>query len=203
MGGATCPIILASGSAIRRKLLSAAGVAFSVIPADVDEPALRAGLEGRDTVEPGSVAGALALAKAQAVSRQHAQALVIGADQVLWLDPVIFEKPKDLDAARDQLRRLRGQTHELHSGVALAQNGDVVWAAVRTARLTMRAFSDAFLDDYLTQAGDDICHCVGAYEYEGLGLQLFDYVDGDYFTILGLPMMPLLAELRARGALEV
>jgi septum formation protein len=194
-------IILASGSTIRAKLLTAAGVSFDVVPADVDEGALRAGLAVRDTIEPNAVAGALALAKAQAVSRLHPGATVIGADQVLWLDPHIYEKPKDLTAARDHLTSLRGKTHELHCGVALAVDGDAVWATVRAARLTMREFSDTFLDAYIARAGADICHCVGAYEYEGLGLQLFDAVDGDYFTILGLPMMPLLTELRARGSL--
>lgn len=195
-------IILASGSAVRRQVLASAGVLFSVEPAAVDEGAIRAEMTSEsDCVEPGDVAGVLARAKAEAVSRLHPGALVIGADQVLWMGSKLYEKPANLAEARDHLDRFRGRTHELHSAVVIAENGYSTWGTVATAHMTMRPFSDAFLDAYVARAGDRICKSVGAYEYEGLGMQLFDHVAGDYFTVLGLPMMPVLAELRARGAL--
>ncbi len=125
--------------------------------------------------------------------------LIIGADQVLALGAELLNKAPNMEAARAALRKLRGRTHELHSAVAFAEKGKVTWAHVATARLTMRDFSDAFLDDYLLRAGDRVGQSVGAYELEGLGVQLFDRIEGDYFTILGLPLMPVLAELRVRG----
>lgn len=198
-GHSTHQIVLASASRARREMLAAAGVAFTVVPADVDEPALRAELarsgEGTDAR---AIAAALARAKAENVSRRHGEALVIGADQVLALGEELLTKPKDADDARATLLKLRGQTHELHSAVAFAEAGSIVWSNLATARLTMRAFSEAFLEEYLVRAGDRIGLSVGAYELEGLGLQLFERVDGDYFTILGLPLLPVLAELRAR-----
>ena len=198
----TRAIILASGSAIRRQLLASAGVPFAVHPANVDEGELRAQmLNESDCVVGAQIAGALARAKALAVSRLMPDALVIGADQVLALGTRLFDKPTDLVAARDHLDRLRGQTHELVSAVVLVVNGQPVWGMAQAAQLTMRPFSDAFLDGYVATAGDRICSCVGAYELEGLGLQLFERIEGDYFTILGLPLLPLLTELRARGAL--
>ena len=197
------PIILASGSAIRRQLLASAGVLFSVQPADVDEAELRAQMQTESgCLDADHVAGVLARAKAEAVSRLNPAALVIGADQVLALGSRLFEKSAGMTEARETLERLRGRTHELHSAVVLAQGGHAVWGTCETAQLTMRAFSDAFLESYLARAGQRICACVGAYELEGTGLQLFEQVNGDYFTILGLPMMPLLTELRARGALS-
>lgn len=196
------PIILASGSAIRRQLLASAGVLFSVQPADVDEGELRAQmLSESDCVDAGQVAAVLARAKAEAVSVLHPGAWVIGADQVLALGTRLFEKPADMTEARDTLDRLRGRTHELHSAVVLARGGQVTWGTCDMAQLTMRSFSDAFLDAYMTRAGQRICSSVGAYELEGLGLQLFEQIHGDYFTILGLPMLPLLNELRACGAI--
>ena len=200
--GAPAEIILASGSAIRRQLLALAGVVFAVHPADVDEAALKAEmLNESDCVDAGQVAAVLARAKAEAVSRLQPRALVIGADQVLALGTRMFDKPANLAEARDHLDRFRGRTHELHSAVVLAQDGCAVWGTAEMASLTMRPFSDAFLDAYIARAGERICKSVGAYELEGLGLQLFERIDGDYFTILGLPMLPLLAELRARGAI--
>ena len=192
------PIILASGSAIRRQLLANAGVDVTVIPADVDERPIQMGYTGSN---PAGIAADLARLKAVAVSRAHPAALVIGADQVLAHNQVLFAKPAGLAQARQHLTWLRGQTHELHSAVAIALEGAVVWRTIERARLTMRDFSDAFLDAYLAHAGERICHCVGAYEYEGPGLQLFERIEGDYFTILGLPLMPLLTELRAQGAI--
>ena len=192
------PIILASGSAIRRQLLEAAGIAFTVVPADVDERAIQLSYDGG---APAEVARRLARLKAEAVSKANPSALVIGADQVLALGLAIFHKPAGIAEARMHLNSLRGQTHALHSAVALAENGAAVWETIDVARLTMRDFSNAFLDAYIARAGERICQCVGAYEYEGFGLQLFEQVKGDYFTILGLPMMPLLSELRARGVM--
>ena len=198
MAAARREIILASGSAIRRQLLEAAGVQFLVQPADVDERAIQMSYDGLD---PAGVAVKLARAKAEAVSLGHPKALVIGADQVLARGTSIFNKPADMAQAREHLRRLQGQTHHLYSAIAVALGGSVIWDRCDTAQMTMRTFSDGFLDDYLLRAGERICDCVGAYEYERLGLQLFERIEGDYFTILGLPMMPLLAELRARGGI--
>jgi septum formation protein len=193
-------VILASGSAIRRQLLASAGVLFSVEPAAVDEGDIRAQVLGEsDCVEASDLAGILARAKAEAVSQLRPDALVIGADQVLALGARLFEKPANLTEARDTLDRLRGRTHTLHSAVTLAERGQVVWGDVQVATLTMRRFSDAFLDQYIARTGERICSSVGAYQLEGMGLQLFEAIEGDYFTILGLPMLPLLAELRQRG----
>jgi len=132
------------------------------------------------------------------VSRRHRGALVIGGDQVLALGPELLTKARDEAAARATLGKLKGRVHELHSAVALAADGKVLWSHTGTARLKMRDFSDAFLDEYVTRAGERIRQSVGAYELEGLGVQLFEAIEGDYFTILGLPLLPLLAELRAR-----
>jgi len=195
-------IVLASASRARREMLAAAGVAFTVEPADVDEAAIRKDLAAESVpVGPAQVAEVLARAKAEDVSRKHAGSLVIGADQVLALGMELLTKPNDEAAARATLRQLRARTHELHSAVAFAEGGKVTWIQAATARLTMRAFSDAFLEAYLLRAGDRIGQSVGAYELEGLGVQLFERIEGDYFTILGLPLLPVLAELRARGIL--
>lgn len=193
-------IILASTSRARREMLAAAGVHFTVEAAEVDEPAIRGKLlAGASPAQPRQIAEALARAKAEDVSRRHKNALVIGGDQVLALGNELLTKAKDEATARATLTRLKGRVHELHSAVALAANGKVLWAHTDTARLKMREFSDAFLDEYLTRASDRIGQSVGAYELEGLGVQLFETIEGDYFTILGLPLLPLLAELRAQG----
>jgi septum formation protein len=193
-------IILASTSRARREMLAAAGVPFTVEAAEVDEPAIRAKLLGEKVQpKPPQIAEALARAKAEDVSGRHKGALVIGGDQVLALGSELLTKAKSTAAARATLERLRGRVHELHSAVALAANGKVLWSHTGTARLKMRDFSDAFLDDYITRAGERIQQSVGAYELEGLGVQLFETIEGDYFTILGLPLLPLLAELRAHG----
>jgi septum formation protein len=192
--------VLASGSRARREMLAAAGVHFTVQAADVDEPAIRARMLKQDaSVEPKRIAAVLAAAKAEDVSGKVRSSLIIGADQVLALGDELLSKAPSIEAAREALRKLRGRTHELHSAVAFAEKGKVTWAHVATARLTMRDFSDAFLDDYLLRAGDRVGQSVGGYELEGIGVQLFDHIEGDYFTILGLPLMPVLAELRARG----
>jgi septum formation protein len=180
-------------------MLDAAGLTFDIAPADVDERAVRETLQADDSgIEPADVAEVLARAKAETVSRQRPGAPVIGADQILALNDEIFEKPADLAGARRHLQKLRGRTHQLHSAVVLAEGGEVVWAHVDTASLTMHAFSADFLETYLTLAGTVLCDSVGAYQLEGLGVQLFERIEGDYFTILGLPLLPLLAELRTR-----
>jgi septum formation protein len=195
--GRTGRLLLASASPFRRKMLEAAGVPFLVVPAGVDESALKRRLAGK--VEAEGLAEALAAAKAEDVSARFPGHLVIGADQVLALGAELIGKPTDKDAARAQLERLRGRTHRLLTAVALAQGGRVVWSKVDAAALTMRDFSGAFLNEYLARCGERLQWTAGAYEIEGLGVQLFDRVEGDYFTIMGLPLIPLLAELRVRG----
>ena len=192
-------LVLASASPFRRKLLEAAGIAFTVVPANVDESVLKRELAGKTGAA--GLAGALAALKAEAVSRDRPDSWVIGSDQVVALGADIFDKPPDLAQARLQLQRLRGQTHALVTAVALARCGRVVWSTVESASLTMRAFSDAFLDRYLADCGTDLCRMAGAYEIEGRGIQLFERVEGDHFTIVGLPLVPLLAALRARGVI--
>lgn len=189
-------LILASGSAARREMLAQAGVPFAVQVADVDEEALKT--PGVDPVE---LALELARAKALAVSRHDADAWVLGADQTLSFDGGLVSKAPTLEAARARLSAMRGRAHQLHSGAALARNGQVVWSGADTADLRMRDFSDAFLDHYLAVEGEALLACVGAYRLEGLGAQLFDRVDGDYFTVLGLPLWPVLAELRRAGVI--
>ena len=198
--GGTGELLLASASPFRRRMLEAAGVPFRVVPAEVDESALKRGLAGK--VGPEGLAAALAAAKAEAVSGKFPADLVIGADQVLALGEETFGKPHDLIAARAQLERLRGRTHRLLSAVALAQDGRVVWSKLDTASLTVRELSAAFLDEYVARCGERLLGIAGAYEIEGLGIQLFDRVEGDYFTIVGLPLLPLLAQLRARGMVQ-
>jgi septum formation protein len=200
---ASRPLILASGSPYRRKMLEAAGLAFRVVPADVDEVALKRSLAAQTPKPaPAAIADALARAKAQSVSVRHAGATVIGADQVLEHAGELLDKPGDLAAARAQLERLRGKSHRLISAVVVAEAGQVLWTHVDEAVLTMRPFTPEFLDRYLAEAGPDLCRIVGAYEIEGLGIQLFERVEGDHFTIIGLPLVPLLAELRSRGVID-
>jgi septum formation protein len=196
-------IVLASGSRARREMLAAAGVAFTVQAADVDEPAIRARLFKEDkNITPKKIAEVLAIAKAEDVSQKRDGCVVIGSDQVLALDNELLSKVPSIEAAREQLKRLRGRTHELHAAVVFAENGKVTFKHVATARLKMRDFSDDFLDDYLNRAADRVTQTVGAYELEGLGIQLFDEIDGDYFTILGMPLLPVLTELRRREVID-
>ncbi len=189
-------LILASKSAARRAMLTNAGVSFAVQVADVDEDALKT--PGVDPVE---LAVELARAKALAVSRHDPDAWVLGADQTLSFDSGLVSKAPTLDAARERLTGMRGRSHQLHSGAALARNGQVVWSGVDTVGMRMRDFSDAFLDAYLAAEGEALLSCVGSYRLEGLGSQLFEAVEGDYFTVLGLPLWPVLAELRRAGAI--
>ena len=192
------PLVLASGSKIRRTLLEAAGVALEVAPSDIDERAAEA---AAPSSSPAAVAALLARAKASAVARLHPGRLVLGADQILDLDGRRFTKPADRAAARAQLRALAGRAHELHSAIAFVQDGKVLFEHISTARLTMRTFSDTFLDRYLDVAGAAATESVGAYQLEGPGVQLFESVDGDYFTVLGLPLLAALDFLRRHGCL--
>jgi septum formation protein len=191
-------LVLASRSPARARLLAAAGVDVDLRPTDVDEAALKAeGLAAGQT--PREVAQLLASAKALAVDASDVW--VIGADQTLDLEGALFDKPADLAAAETQLEGLRGRVHQLHAAVTVVRGREIAWQAVGTVTLRMRAFSDAFLRDYLAQEGTAILGCVGAYRFEGLGAQLFEAVEGDYFSILGLPLLPLLTFLRSVGAL--
>lgn len=193
------PVTLASKSAARAQVLGAAGVTFDTIGAGVDEAAAKAGLLARGAT-PREVARALAELKAVAAS-QGREGLVIGADQTLDLDGALFDKAATLDEARQRLSMLRGRAHQLHSAVAVAQRGSVVWRETPAATLAMRDFSDAFLDAYLARHGEALLGSVGCYRLEDDGVQLFERIDGDYFTILGLPLMGLLGVLREHGAL--
>ncbi len=192
------PLVLASRSAVRRTLLEAAGVPVEVQPADIDERSVETGVPPQ---APAGIAALLARQKALAVARLHPARLVLGADQTLALDAKLFTKPADRAAACAQLRALSGRTHELHSAIAFVRDAKVVFEHVDTARLTMRSFSDRFLDAYLDAAGSAATASVGAYQIEGFGIQLFERVEGDYFTVLGLPLMATLYFLRRDGCL--
>lgn len=190
-------LTLATTSPARIALLRGAGLAFDAVGSGVDEePIKRDLLKGGAT--PAAVAEALAAEKALAVSRLR-PGPVIGADQTLDLDGRLYDKAATLAEARERLTVLRDRTHRLHSAVAMAEAGEVVWRTLDSAALTARAFSDAFLDDYLARNGDALLGSVGCYMLEGEGVQLFERIEGDYFTILGLPLLPLLAWLRERG----
>lgn len=191
-------LILASKSAARRAMLDNAGVPFTVQVADVDEDAVKA---VHDPADPAGLAVELARVKALAVSRHDADAWVLGADQTLAFDGGLISKAKSLDEARARLSAMRGKAHHLHSGAALAHNGQIVWSGVDTAAMQVRAFTDAFLDAYLAREGEALLTSVGSYKLEGMGSQLFDRIDGDYFTVLGMPLWPVLAELRRAGVL--
>lgn len=195
---ASDPLVLASRSAVRRTLLEAAGLQVEVRPADIDERSLETVMPSET---PAAVAALLARQKALAVAALHPARLVLGADQVLALDAKLFSKPADRAAARAQLRALSGRTHELHAAIAFVRDATVVCEHVGTARLTMRSFSDRFLDAYIEAAGSAATASVGAYQIEGLGIQLFERVEGDYFTVLGLPLLTALDFLRRHGCL--
>jgi septum formation protein len=192
------PLVLASRSAVRRAMLVSGGVPVEVRPADLDERSLES---GAGSAGPGAVAAFLAREKAMVVARANPGRLVVGADQALALGERRFAKPADRAAAREQLRALSGRAHELHSAVAFVQDSTMLFEHVGVARLTMRPLSDRLLDLYLDAAGDAATASVGAYQIEGLGIQLFERLDGDYFTILGLPLLAALDFLRRRGCL--
>lgn len=194
-------IILASQSAARRAMLTAAGVVHEAVPAHVDEDAVTAGLRA-EAATPERIADALAELKAVKISQRFADVLVLGADSVLVAaDGALLNKPETRAGAEAQLRHLSGTTHRLISAAVIAENGRAVWRAAASGRLTMRALSDAFIAGYLDSEGEDVLGCVGCYRIEGLGAQLFTRIDGDQFTIRGLPLLPLLDYLRVRGQL--
>jgi septum formation protein len=195
-------IVLASTSPFRRALLANAGIDFVCMSPEIDERAVEAPLQDSG-VTPEDVALVLATAKATDVSeRSGGEATVIGSDQTLSLGDELFHKPADMEGARRHLLKLSGRTHQLNSAVAIVRNGDTLWSHVGVARLTMRELSPAFIGRYLARVGDKALSSVGAYQVEGPGIQLFEKIEGDYFTIVGLPLLPLLTELRRLGAID-
>jgi septum formation protein len=193
---------LASSSTSRARILEGAGLAFIVEPPGLDEAAMRKAVSGEKTLDPHDVAEVLARAKAEAVSDLAPQAYVIGGDQVLALGKTIMSKPDSMEAARRQLLDLSGKTHTLHTAVAVATNGETLWAETTVATLTMRKLTPQFIGRYLAAAGEEVLSSVGAYQLESLGVQLFDKIDGDYFSVLGMPLIPLLDALRREGVIE-
>jgi septum formation protein len=194
------PLVLASQSHARQTLLANAGVAFEAIPADIDERQIQvaSGLSA-----PGEIASLLARRKALAVSSDHAGKTVVGADQTLALGARLFSKPADRAQAAEQLRALAGGSHELHAAVAVARDGKILFETLSIACMTMRRLSEAEINAYLDEAGEAVVTSVGAYQLEGLGVHLFERIAGDHFTILGLPLLPLLAFLRSERLLAV
>ena len=196
-------LILASTSPTRQRLLREAGIEFRAIAAKVDETVVRETLTSDGaTVDPADMAEILARAKAEDVSALYPGDIVIGADQILACDGEVFTKADTMDAARGTLLSLRGRTHQLHSAVVIAINGETEWSLVDTCDMTMRNFSPVFVGRYLAMAGNDVLGSVGAYQIEGPGIQLFERIEGDFFSILGLPLLPLLRELRARDVIQ-
>jgi len=194
-------LILASASTSRATMLRNAGLDFDVKPARVDEEEIKLSLKS-DGVSLRDAATALAELKAHRISTAEPADFIIAADSMVASDGRWYDKPTDMSNAREQLQSLRGKTHELVSAVVLARGGSVIWRHAETARLTMRDFSDGFLDAYLAQAGEAVLSCVGCYQLEGLGAQLFSRIQGDHFTILGLPLLPLLDILRENKVLR-
>jgi len=198
MSGDCGPLVLASGSASRKALLAAAGVSFASDPADLDEDALMRSLQGAGAE---AMARTLAEQKALTVSRRHPGQAVLGGDSVIAFGGEYLSKCASLEDARGLLSRLAGHTHVLVSAAALARDGVLLWSHASPCRMTMRAFSPQFLEDYLAREGSAILSSVGCYHFEGRGAQLFDRVEGDFFSVLGLPLLPVLAQLRKEGVL--
>lgn len=196
----TQPLILASQSRARQGLLASAGIAFEAIPAGIDERAIQ---QSSGLTSPGEIAALLARAKALAVSTNHPGRFVLGADQTLALGEQLFSKPAGRAEAAVQLRALAGQCHELYAATAAARDGEILFEDVSIARMTMRSLDGAAIRAYLDATGEAVTTSVGAYQIEGLGVHLFERIEGDHFTILGLPLLPLLAFLRKRQLLAV
>lgn len=194
-------LVLASASPFRRQLMQNAGLSFRAEPARIDERAMETSLEA-SVSKPDAVALALAVAKAQDVASRHPGALVIGSDQTLSLASRVYHKPRSMAEAADHLRSFSGKTHRLNSAVALVRGGALLWEHVSHALLTVRPLSDTFIARHLEKVGDGALASVGAYQLEGQGIQLFEKIEGDYFTILGLPLLPLLDKLRELGAID-
>jgi septum formation protein len=197
---ATPRLVLASASVARSKLLAAAGLQFEAVPAPVDEDEVKRAARA-DSIGPEDTALMLARVKATRVSASRPGAVVIGADQLLVCEGEWFDKPTDYESARAQLRQLRGKQHILATAVTCISNGTELWHHVARPSLSMRHFSDAALDDYLADQAEHVIGCVGAYQIEAAGLQLFGAIEGDYFSIVGLPLLPLLGFLRQYGVL--
>lgn len=195
------PLVLASGSSIRAELLRNANVAFVVDRPRVDEDAMKDALLAEDA-KPRDIADALAEMKARKVSDRYPEAFVLGCDQVLALGQTILSKPSNKDAAFAQLKALRGQRHDLFSAAVIYEQGQPIWRHVGHVRLRMRQASNAYLDGYLERNWDQIQHCVGSYQLEAEGVRLFHGIDGDYFHVLGMPLLELLAFLTLRGMIE-
>jgi septum formation protein len=197
----TKSIILASGSVFRKQLMQQAGLSFDVISARIEERAIEEPLYSAGATAE-EIASALAIAKARDVSHRSPGNYVIGSDQIMSMNGEIFHKSKTLEQARDQLLNMRGKTHRLSSAVSIIKDSETLWGHVATADMTFRDYSEGFLDTYIERAGQDVLLSVGAYQFEGLGQQLFEKIEGDYFTILGLPMLPLLAALRKLDVID-
>jgi septum formation protein len=194
------PLILASQSRARQTLLQNAGIAFDVKPAEIDERAVQ---QSSGLSAPADIAALLAREKVVAVSMQAPDRYVVGADQTLALDNRLFNKPSGRAQAAEQLRTLGGRTHELNSAIAVARGGKIMFAHVAVARMSMRSVTEAEIEAYLQRVGEAVTSSVGAYQLEGLGVHLFERIEGDHFTILGLPLLPLLAFLRSEKLLAV
>jgi septum formation protein len=194
------PLVLASQSRARQALLTGAGIAFEAMPAEIDEREIQ---RASGLVTPGAIASLLAGQKALWVSSRQPGRIVVGADQTLALAQRLFSKPAGRSQAAEQLRALAGNSHELHSAIAVARDGKLVFETASVARMTMRRLTPAEIEAYLDEAGEAVTSSVGAYQLEGLGIHLFERIDGDHFTILGLPLLPLLAFLRSERLLAV
>ncbi len=194
------PLVLASQSRTRQALLENAGISFEAVPAEIDERAVQ---QTSGLTSPGDIAALLAREKALSVSSRQPGKYVVGADQTLALGERLFSKPAGRAQAAEQLRVLAGQSHQLHSAVAVAHDGEILFETLAVARMTMRRLGQSDIDVYLDEAGEAVITSVGAYQLEGLGVHLFERIEGDHFTILGLPLLQLLAFLRSKGFLEV
>ncbi len=196
-------VILASGSEIRKTVLNNAGLSFKIIPAEIDEETIRVKMETETPdISPLVVAECLAQEKAKHISIQNPDAYVIGSDQILALETEIMGKPENLELAFERLLKLSGKTHQLHTAVSVVHQGLVTWSYAESVHMTMRELKPDYIRKYLAEAGEEVCKSVGAYKLESLGVQLFSKIEGNYFTILGICLLPLLSYLRKEGIIE-